>query len=131
MSRTGVITAKPETLTLQSELDLSAKQYFLAKFDGSDDELLALATDASAFCFAIQEGYDGSSSAKQEAVAIGGVTKVKLGGTVAAGAKLTADSNSKAVATTTDTNHYSLVALQGGVANDIIAAKVEFGMVAG
>lgn len=49
-----------------------------------------------------------------------GTSKVVLGGTVAAGAKVTAGAGGKAVATTTAGNEVVGIALESGVANDVI-----------
>ena len=53
-------------------------------------------------------------------VAVGPVPKVRLGGTVAAGAWLTSDANGKAVATTTTGNQVIGRAEVAGVLDDVI-----------
>lgn len=126
---TGVVTGKPETITKKVESDLSAKQYYLVNIDGTDEELITLASAATETPFVLLEGVDGSTADGQAAIAIGGTAKVKLGGTVAPGDLLTADSAGKAIATTTNGNFYGLIALEIGVANDIILAKVSQGIV--
>lgn len=126
---TGVVTGKPETITKKVESDLSAKQYYLVNIDATDEELIVLASGVTETPFVLQEGVDGSVADGQAAIAVGGTTKVKLGGTVAPGDLLTSDGSGKAIATTSNGNFYGLVALEIGVANDIILAKVSQGIV--
>jgi hypothetical protein len=51
-----------------------------------------------------------------------GTIKVKLGGTVAVGDRLTAAADGRLVATTTAANEVVAVALEAGVANDFVEA---------
>lgn len=53
-------------------------------------------------------------------VGMGDIHKVRLGGTVAAGAALTSDANGKAIATTTAGNRIIGFAEVGGVLDDVI-----------
>lgn len=131
MATTGVVYGDTVTRSVTMDTDLSDKEYFLANLDTSDEENVDIASDASAFPFVLTDAGDGSSSDYLGAIAIGGRVKVKAGGTIAAGDKLTSDSDGKAVATTTDTNHYGLIALEVGASNDVIEALVAPGMVAG
>jgi hypothetical protein len=58
-----------------------------------------------------------------------GISKVKLGGTVTVGAKLTSMAAGKAIATVTNLNHYWGFALQAGDSGDTITMLVCPGMV--
>lgn len=131
MAETGVVYSEMQTETVTMDSDLSAKTYYAVNRDATDDNNVNLASDASAFPYVLVEGYDGSTTERLGVIATGGVAKVKLGGTVAPGDKLTSDGNGKWVKTTTDTNHYGAVAEQIGVANDIIPVTIERGMIAG
>lgn len=57
-------------------------------------------------------------------VGIGGVTKLKVAGTVAVGDNLTADSAGKAVTTTTTGNYVGAIALAAGSAGDYVPALI-------
>lgn len=64
-----------------------------------------------------------------EVAVSGGGAKALLGGTVAVGDALTADSNGALVATTSNADNIIAVAMQSGVAADIIGVEVVFGIV--
>ena len=128
---TGVVYGDTVERSVTMDADLSDYEMFLANLDTTDEENVNLATDASAFPFVLTDAGDGSSSKYLGSIAIGGRIKVKAGGTVAPGDKLTSNSASKAVKTTTDTNHYGLIALEIGATDDVIEALVSLGMVAG
>lgn len=131
MASTGHITDAPQTKTVTIDSNLTDKEYFFVNMDASDDKVVNIAADASKVPFPLIEGGNGSSDAVSGTIATGGESKAKLGGTVTQGDKLTSDSNGKAVATTTDTDHYGAIALASGVLNDVIPVKVVQGMVAG
>lgn len=126
---TGVNTIKPVTKTVVMSTDLSAKTYYLVNLTTTDNEV-ALATDSSKVPFVLLEGTDGSVTASLGTIAVGGTVKVKVGGTVAAGDKLTSNGSGLAITTTTNTQHYGLIALHAGSANDIIEALVAPAVVA-
>lgn len=127
----GVIFGDTMTRSVQIDTDLSDKECFLVNFDGSDDFVVNIASGATEFPWVLTEGGDGSTDELTGSIAVGGRVKIKLGGTVAAGDKITSDGSGKGITTTTDTNHYGLIALQAGVLNDLIEAIVFPGMVAG
>lgn len=126
---TGTLSAEVQTKTKKVESDLSTKQYYLVNIDGTDEELVAIASGATEMPYVLLEGVDGSTADKWAAIAVGGRVKVKLGGTVAPGDLLTSDGSGLAIATTSNGNFYGLVALEIGVANDVIEAQVEQGIV--
>lgn len=128
---TGVQFGDTVTKTVKIDSDLSDKEYYLVNLDTSDDQVVNIASDASAVPFVLCEGVDGSSTEGIGTIAVGGRVKVKTGGSVNAGDKLTSDGSGLAIATTTDTNHYGLIALESGASGDIVEALVAPGMVAG
>lgn len=128
---TGQVYGNGDVRTVTMDSDLSAKEMFAVNMDATDDDNVNLAADASAIPFVLIDGEDGSSAKADGSIALSGRTKVKLGGTVAPGDKLTADSVGKWIATVTDTDHYGAIAMQIGVANDVIEAKISQGTVAG
>lgn len=101
--------------------DLSAKQYFIVKQD-TDEGTVVLASAATDFLIGTLENKPLSGENASVLMRHGGATgKVKLGGTVSAvGAKLTADSDGKAVVTTNTGDQILGYALNTGVAGDII-----------
>ena len=120
-----------ETITVNIDTNLSGKEMYLVNLETTGDKVVNLATDASAFPFVLVTGVDGSSTEGIGTIAVGGRVKVKVGGSVTAGAKLTSNGSGLAIATTTDTDHYGLIALEDGSANDVIDALIAPGMVAG
>jgi hypothetical protein len=69
--------------------------------------------------------YDTQSTAGRDvSVAVAGITRLTLGGTVTRGAKLKSDASGYGVTSSTDTEEYGAVALQSGVSGDIIEVLV-------
>jgi hypothetical protein len=128
---TASLFGNTETRTVTIDSDLSSKAGFLVALDTTDDLTVNIASGATAFPFVLTEDGDGSSTAISGSIAIGGRVKVKLGGTVVPGDKITSDGTGKGIKTTTDTNHYGLIMLENGVTGDVKEALVSFGMVAG
>lgn len=119
------------TMTVKIDTNLLDKEYYLVNLETTGDKVVNLATNAAAIPLVLAEGKNGSSTVDYGTVCVGGRVKVKLGGSVNAGDKLTSNGSGLAIATTTDTDHYGLIALEDGSANDIIDALVAPGMVAG
>lgn len=119
------------TRTITMDSDLSSKEYFAVNLDATDELNVDIAADATKFPFVLIEGFDGSSAKKEGTIALSGRVKLKAGGTIAPGDKLTSDANGKWVTTTTDTDHYGAIALEIGAANDVIEALAVQGMIAG
>lgn len=117
------------TVTVAIDTDLSNKEYYLVNFESTGDKVVNLATDATAFPFVLAEGMDGSVTPGKGTVVIAGHVKLKIGGTVAAGDKLTSNGSGLAITTVTNLQHYGFIALEDGSANDIIDALVAPGMV--
>ena len=129
---TGVQYGDTLTRPVTMDSDLSdSKEGYAVNLDTTDEGNVDIAADASAFPFPLMEGGDGSSSKYLGLIAYGGRCKVKLGGTVASGDKLTSNASGVWIATTTDTDHYGAVAAEVGASGDLIEVFVERGMVAG
>ncbi len=109
------------TKTLTSAADLSAKAGYIAKIDTSGN--LDLAAAATNKIVGVIESNDGGSGATAVYQFLGTV-KVKLGGTVAIGDWVTADSAGKGVATTTDKDVAIGRALEAGVSGDMIEVQL-------
>lgn len=108
------------TRTVAIDSDLSAKQYHFVDFDATDDDVVNLTADAATQPFVLTSATDGSVSPTLGVVCLVGTALLKLAGTVAAGAYLTATTGGEAIATTTDGDYYGAIALRGGVDGDII-----------
>lgn len=124
MANTGNVTTGLVTKTITIDTNLASKQYYLVNFDATDENVVNLAAAALLFPFVLLECSDGSTTAARGTIAVGGITKVKLGGTVAAGDPIVSDGNGKGVTSTTDGNRAGLIAMEGGVDGDIITALV-------
>lgn len=121
---TGNITTKLETKTITIDSDLSSKQYHFVAFDATDENVVNIQADAAKMPFVLLDDGDGSTAAIRGSIALDGVTQIKLAGTVAAGAALTATTGGEAVATTTDGDLCGGIALKGGVDGDLIEMKI-------
>ena len=130
MASTGQIYGDTKTRTITMDTDLTDKEGYAVNLDTTDDNNVNLAAGATLFPFVLLDGGVGTASADYDgSIALSGRTKVKLGGTVAPGDKLTSDGNGKWITTVTDKNHYGAIALQIGAANDLIEALVVQGLV--
>ncbi len=124
---TGTVIGRPETRSVQIAVDLSGKEHTLVK--ATDDNKVVATADATATPRVLLTGIDGSTTEQTGTIVIGGRTKVKLGGTVATGDKLTATTAGVAIATTTDGDEYGLIAEAAGVSGDIIPVQVVEGTI--
>lgn len=106
--------------TLEAAADLSTKQYFIVKVDTNGK--LALASSALDPIVGVLQNKP--IAGEGALYRFGGTSKVKLGGTVAAGAWVTTDANGEGVATTTDGNITVGMALEAGVDADIIELQL-------
>lgn len=120
------------TRTVRIDSDLSAKEKYLVTLDTTDDGVVNLAAGATAPLHVLIEGADGSSNEAVGTVATpGAYVKVKAGGSISAGDKITSDGSGKGIATTTDTNHYAGTAWENAASGDEFIMEVAPGMVAG
>lgn len=102
------------SISLLAGADLSTKQFCFVKMDTTADQVvLSVAGNA-----AIGVLQDKPTSGHAGAVAIDGVTKVVLGGTVAAGALVASDASAHAVTAATGA-HILGVCKRGGVVGEI------------
>ena len=116
------------TKTITIDTNLANKECYFATADATDDDVYNIA-NASAVCFPISECADGSTTATKGTIVLAGVAKLKLGGTVAQGARIAADSAGKGVAAAAAAA-FSAIALAGGVDGDIIPVLISHGTVA-
>lgn len=108
-----------EATTFLTSADLSSSQYLIVKGDGSGGlELAAAASDEPIGI--VDEGNDGSSTATQVSVRTMGGFKVKLGGSVALGDRLTSNASGQAVASTDPEDKAVGIALDDGDSGDVI-----------
>lgn len=131
MADTGVKTGAIVTMPVKVDSDLSAKQYHFVDLDTTDDEVVNIVADAASFGFVLQEGVNGGTTEDTSTIAVSGLTKVKSGGAISAGDKITASTGGVGIATTTDTNHYNGIAMENAASGDIFVMSAERGMVAG
>lgn len=105
-------------ITKAAGADLSTKQYFIVKLVANAVVLSSAATNQHLGTL------ENNPVSGDTAVVLGrhssDTGKVILGGTVAAGDKLTSDANGKAVATTTANDVVMGIAQNAGVLNDIV-----------
>lgn len=128
----GVVMSAPQTRTVTTVTNLTDKEGFLVNLSTSVDQRIALASGATLAPFCLLDAVDGTvdtTNGRPASIAVGGVVKVKAGGTVNAGDRLTADSAGKAVATTSTGNVYGFIALENGATDDLVAALVQIGVV--
>lgn len=117
------------TRTVAIDTDLSAKQYHFVSFDATDDDVVNILAASTSVPFILTEGANGATTATVGSIALSGVTKLKIAGTVAAGDKLTATTGGAAITTVTNNQNYGAIALVGGVSGDIIEVSAERGMI--
>lgn len=130
MTATGQNFGNVVSRTMSAITDLTSKIYYFVNLDTSNDEVVAIAANATKVPFVLMEDGLGTSTApKTVSIALSGRVKVVLGGTVAAGDKLTSDANGKAITTVTNKDNYGAIALHAGVAGDIVEVWVEQGMI--
>jgi len=108
--------------TFKSAADYSAKQFYIVKLTAADTVTLAsAATDVILGTITNKPAAATGASTTVQLRGSGEIGQVILGGTVSAvNARLTADSNGKAVVTTTTGNQVFGLALETGVAGDVV-----------
>jgi hypothetical protein len=73
----------------------------------------------------LDDGYCAIATEDVEVFCTGSEPLLELGGTVATGDRLTADSNGKGITTTTDANEWGAIALEAGVSGGLCRVRVE------
>lgn len=107
-----------QSVSLVAAADFSAKQYYAVSVDSNGKAAVA---DADDYVVGIMQNNPAAGVAGS--VAYAGVSKAKLGGTVAAGARVT--SNASGLIVTAATGDSALgIALTGGVSGDIVAVLI-------
>lgn len=91
---------------------------------GADREHVAICSAATDKIIGISQTAPTAADEMIEVATNGGGAKAKLGGTVSMGDKLTSDASGLLVATTTENDNIVAVAMEDGVANDIIGVEV-------
>lgn len=97
--------------------DYSAKQYFLMAINSSEQWALA-SSQGQVVAGPLQDDPDAAN--KHGTVALNGIAKVKLGGTVSEGDPLCSDANGKGIVSTAAGEYIFGRALEDGVSGDII-----------
>lgn len=108
-------------ITRLSGADLSAKQYFIVKLNSSRQVILtAAATDQ--LLGVVANVPDAGTNAPVDVCVRNaeGTFKVQCGGTVAVGDRLTSDAAGKAITTVTAGNEVLGIAVEAGVAGQVI-----------
>lgn len=117
-----------DKLNLAAAADLSTFQHCLVK-QTSDTQVNVATAATDKVCGVLENKPKSGETASVANISAGSTFKVKLGGTVAVGQRLTANSSSVAIAATktadgTGPTTYSFgEALQAGVTGDIIEAR--------
>ena len=108
----------PTILTRRSTADLSSSEWYLVVSSGDDD--LALCGDGAAAIGALTNDVaDGSSTAVYLPVQVGGVIKVKCGGTVTSGLMAASTAAGTAILADQSNDYYFGIALGDFVSGDI------------
>jgi len=95
---------------------------------GADREHVAVCSAATDKIVGLTNSAPTEAEEMVEVCLPGGGAKGKLGGTVSWGDMLTSDSAGKLVATTTENDRIVAMAMEDGVANDLIAVEVVVGV---
>jgi hypothetical protein len=98
---------------------LATKQYFIVAIDTSNDNGIVLANAQTLPIIGVLENFPGAADTATVVMPIGGTMLVKAGGTITAGAYVTADSAGKAIATTSAGDQVIGRALKAAVDGDI------------
>jgi len=113
---------KVETISIEAGSDLSTKQYLFVDV-ASDGQIDVVATKgAKAVGILLDKP---AAAGRPGCVAIGGVSKVECGGTIAAGAEVISDDDGGALAKDAVSQFVMGTALTGGGAGDIIAIRMK------
>mgnify|MGYP001579847087 CR=1 FL=1 len=102
--------------------NLSALQYTSVKLDTSEEVVAAVSGSKSIGI--LQDAPNGTSTEKTATVRVAGLSKLKLGGTVAMGEYLKSDAAGKGIAVTADNDEIMAMALTSGDNNDLIAVII-------
>lgn len=118
---------KTRTVTMDS--NLANKEGYAVALDATDDNNVNLSEDSTLIPFVLQDCGNGATTEYIGSIAVGGRVKVKLGGTVAPGDKLTPTTGGVWIKTVTDHQNYGVIAMQIGASGDLCEALVAQGMI--
>jgi hypothetical protein len=113
-------------LTFKAGVDLSAKQYYIVAADASNPGEVILANAQTLPIVGIVENYPEADDTARVVAPQVGTMKVKCGGNINVGAYVTADSNGKAIATTTAGDMVIGRALEAGADGRVIEVELMF-----
>ena len=111
-----------ETISIEAGSDLSAAQYLFVDV-ASDGQIDIVATKGAKSVGILQD--KPAAAGRPGCVAIGGVSKVKCGATIAAGAEVISDDDGAALAKDAVSQFVMGSALEGGDAGEIIAIRMK------
>lgn len=114
---------------LAFQVDAAIAKGLAVKAGAASDSYVQKAAAASDKLVGIAQNDTTTAGDVAEIAVAGGGGKAKLGGTVSFGDLLTADTNGKLVATTSNAEKVIAQAMQDGVANDLIAVLIIPGIV--
>lgn len=101
----------------------------LAVKAGADRQHMSVCSAATDKIMGLSNTAPTEADESMEVCLPGGGAKGKLGGTVSAGDLLTSDGDGKLIATTSAADRYIAMAMEDGVANDLIAVEVVAGLI--
>jgi len=111
-----------ETITVEAGSDLSAGQYLFVDV-ASDKQIDVVSTKGAKALGILQD--KPAAAGRPGCVAIGGVSKVECGGTIAAGGEVISDDDGAALAKDAVSQFVMGTALEGGAAGEIIAIRMK------
>lgn len=115
---------KLDIVSLPADADLSAKQYYIVKLSNSSGTARVALAGVDDRPIGVLQGKPAAAGRAAD-VAVSGITKVVLGGSVTAGDALTPDSNGKAI-TNGSSDAYTIgVALVSGSSGDTISMLIQ------
>ncbi len=117
-------SSSPRIQTFKSS---AARAAFVCVKKGANDQTVAIASAATDKIIGVGQNVVaaiGSEFELSEVAINGGGAKIKLGGTVAVGDLVTSDASGFGVATTTANDRVVGVAMEDGVAGDVIGIEV-------
>jgi hypothetical protein len=105
-----------QSITIPASADLSAQQYRCITVDSNGRAAVA---NATALVVGVLQN-EPSATGQAATVAFAGMSKARAGGTITAGARVTADASGNVIAATTAGDAVLGVALDGAANNDIV-----------
>ena len=111
-----------ETISIEAGSDLSAAQYLFVDV-ASDSQIDVVGTKGAKAIGILQD--KPAAAGRPGCIAIGGVSKVECGATIAAGAEVISDDDGAALAKDAVSQFVMGTALEGGDAGEIIAIRMK------